>query len=133
MDISVHTSEHLTDDQSWKASAHGSDSAQTITLDVSTFTAETHFPDGFIPSGVTLGKITSGGQTGKYGPYDNGASDGRQTMVGHLDQAVKVTSGGADVAAPLFWHGGVRENRLPTGHGLDSAGKVEVKGQIVYF
>lgn len=36
------------------------------TLDVSAFTAGTHYPNGFIPSGTPLGRITA---TGLYAPY----------------------------------------------------------------
>jgi hypothetical protein len=41
--------------------------------------ANAHYPNGFIPSGTAIGKVTS---TGLFGPYDNGASDGRQTAYG---------------------------------------------------
>lgn len=49
------------------------------TLDISKFTAGTHFPNGFIPSGTVVGKLTSGG---KMGPYSDAASDGTQTAYG---------------------------------------------------
>jgi hypothetical protein len=38
-----------------------------------------HYPNGFIPSGTVIGLVTS---TGLFGPYDDGASDGRQTAYG---------------------------------------------------
>jgi hypothetical protein len=49
------------------------------TLDISKFTSGTHFPNGFIPSGTVVGKLTSGG---KMGPYSDAASDGTQTAYG---------------------------------------------------
>lgn len=50
-----------------------------VTLDISKFTSGTHYPNGFIPSGTVIGKVTA---TGLYGPYDAVASDGRQTAYG---------------------------------------------------
>jgi hypothetical protein len=38
-----------------------------------------HYPNGFIPSGTVIGKVTA---TSLYGPYDDSASDGRQTAYG---------------------------------------------------
>ncbi|HMH58556.1 MAG TPA: head decoration protein [Galbitalea sp.] len=38
-----------------------------------------HYPDGFIPSGTVLGKVTS---SGLFGPYDPSANDGRETAYG---------------------------------------------------
>jgi hypothetical protein len=60
------TTTYGAEDQSWLASAHGSDAARSITLDTSAFTAGTHYPNGYFPSGLALGKITS---SGLYGPY----------------------------------------------------------------
>lgn len=130
MDISVRTVEHQSEDRSWLGSAHGTDATRTITLDVSTFTENTHYPNGFIPSGVVLGRISA---TGKYGPYDNGASDGRQVAAGHLFNSTTVpTDTTVDVGAPLLEHGAVVEANLPTGHGLDSNGKTDLAGRIIY-
>lgn len=55
---------YVVDDQSWLGSAHGTDTAESILLDGPTCLAR--FPDGIVPSGTCLGKITA---TGKYGPY----------------------------------------------------------------
>lgn len=51
-------------DQSWLGSAHGTETCETVTLDADKFLGT--FPDGIVPSGVVLGKITA---TGLYGPY----------------------------------------------------------------
>lgn len=113
------------ENQSWLGSAHGTDNAQSITLDGDSFLAA--FTDGVIPSGVVLGKVTSGG---KYRRYDNAATDGTQTALGILLTTVDlggVTSAVVeDVSAALLWHGEVIEANLPAGHGLDAAGKVEL-------
>lgn len=55
------------EDLTWLASAHGTQSAKSVTLDVTKFTAGTHYPAGYIKSGQSLGLITA---TGLYGPYD---------------------------------------------------------------
>ena len=60
------------EDQTWLGSAHGTDSARPVTLDVSAFTANTHYPNGYFPSGLALGKITS---SGLYGPYAANVSE----------------------------------------------------------
>lgn len=54
---------YVVDDQSWLGSAHGTNECDTITLDGPACLDA--FPDGVIPSGVVIGKITA---TGKYGP-----------------------------------------------------------------
>lgn len=54
------------EDQRWLGSAHGTDACPSITLDTSAFTSGTHYPAGFFPSGLPLGKITA---SGLYGPY----------------------------------------------------------------
>jgi hypothetical protein len=131
MDLSLRTEAFQQDDQSWLASEHGTSNARTVTLDISTFVAGTHYPNGFLPSGMPLGKITA---SGKYGLYDNAAVDGRQTLVGHLLVGQKVgATNTVPIVAPLFWHGGVIEAKLPAGGGVDSAGKTDVAGRITYF
>jgi hypothetical protein len=67
-DISVSTSAYQVEKRSWLLSQHGTDPGTTpsITLDVSAFTAGVHYPNGYIPSGTNLAKITA---TGLYGPY----------------------------------------------------------------
>lgn len=47
-------------DQSWLGSAHGIANARTSTLDLAEFTAATHFPDGFIPSGTAVNAADEG-------------------------------------------------------------------------
>lgn len=41
-------------DQKWLASTHGITNAPTGTLNLSAFTAGTHYPDGYIPSGTPV-------------------------------------------------------------------------------
>ena len=116
-------------DNTWLGSEHGTETPYGITLDPTKFTLATHAPDGFYRSGTPLGKVTA---TGLYGPYDNTATDGRETLVGHLYVDVKAPPAGFTdgVLAALFWHGRVRTSRLPLP--VDAAGQADVKGSIHY-
>ncbi|MFF5285193.1 head decoration protein [Streptomyces sp. NPDC013171] len=126
MELSLKTEMFGSDDQSWLGSSHGTQATETVTLDTSTFTPATHYPDGYFKSGIPLGKITVGG---KYGPYDNAATDGRQTLVGFLFSAVQApTVNTLDPSGAMLTHGKVRESRLPVA--VDAAGKTDVAGSI---
>lgn len=103
----------VTDDPSWLYSDHGINENLTATLDISLFTPETHFPDGFIPSGTPLAKQTS---SGKYGPFTSGGSGGLQTLVGFLYAPLEVTNdlgSAASVVGAVLTHGTVVEANLP--------------------
>jgi len=115
----------VTDDPSWLGSAHGTDSTETVTLDVSTFTEATHYPDGYIPSGLVLAKITA---TGLYGPYDDTETDGRATAVGFLVSPRTVTSATQKIGAGMLTHGKVVEANLPIA--IDANGKADVASHI---
>lgn len=57
----------------------------------------------WIRSGTPLAKITSGADTGNYGPYDSEASDGRQTKIAGLlesDVQLQVTLSGVRTDQP---------------------------------
>jgi hypothetical protein len=130
--INVESTDFQTEDRSWLASDYGTDEPRTVTLDVSAFTSGTHYPNGYIPSGIVLGKITA---TGLYGPYSNAASDGREVASGHLFSSVKVPNTAVttiDVGGALMEMGIVVEAKLPSGHGLDSAGKTDLAGWFKY-
>lgn len=128
MDLSMRTETFGQDDQSWLGSAHGTDTARSITLDVSTFTAGTHYPDGFLTSGLPLGKITA---SGKYGLYDNAAVDGRTALVGLLFTGVKApVSSATPVSGALLLHCFVVEAKLPVA--VDANGKADVAGRIIF-
>lgn len=76
-DISVLSTPYQVEKRSWLLSPHGTDPGTTppITLDVSAFTAGIHYPNGYIPSGTPLSKITA---SGLYGPYS--VTDEVQTL-----------------------------------------------------
>jgi hypothetical protein len=72
MDISVRTESWQVEDRSWLLSRDGTKYTQTITLDIAAFTANTHYPNGYIPSGILLGQIAS---SSLWGPYAGNASE----------------------------------------------------------
>jgi hypothetical protein len=115
MDLGVRIDAEGRDDQSWLGSAHGTSSAQSISLAVAAFTKATHYPNGYFPSGLPLGKYTSGANSGKFGPYTAGASDGSQTLAGFLFTATAAprNSSSTSVGAALLDHGRVIVSKLP--------------------
>lgn len=139
-DIAVRTQEFSgNEDRTWLKTRKGFDTCRSITLDVSSFLAAHVSAKGAIPSGTVLGKITA---SGKYGPYDNSATDGRQVASGFLFNTTVVggpnglgsdvnLSTAADLGAPLLWEGVVSESALPAFTGtvlgeIDSAGKTDL-------
>lgn len=90
-------------DQSWMASTHGIHNARTVTIDISAFTAGTHYPNGYIPSGTPVAIVSNLAV-----PYDVtvGTTTGAGILAGHIltDQPVVGT---VDFPAPLFDHGKV--------------------------
>jgi hypothetical protein len=130
MDLSLKTESFTQDKRHWLGSAHGTDAPVSVTLDVSKFTAGTHYPDGYIKSGIPLGKVTA---TGLYGPYDNAATDGREVAVGFLFTAQDVNARGVastKVVGSMLLHCFIKEAKLPVA--IDSAGKADVAGRIVF-
>lgn len=117
----------VTDDPSWMGSAHGTDSTETGTVDVSLFTAQTHYPDGYLPSGTPLAKVTATGLYGPYTPADSPAGLGE--LVGFLVGPRRVTSSTQKIGVGILTHGRVIEANLPTS-ALDSDGKNDVAGRI---
>jgi len=129
-DISVSKTNYQVEKLSWLLDRGGWE-FDNITLDISSFTAGTHYPNGYIPSGANLGKITA---TGLYGPYDNTATDGREVFRGHLGISTKVPNPAdttKDAGAPLCFAAVVKESKLP--FALDAAGKTDVAGWIRYL
>lgn len=139
MDISVSSTSYQVENREWLSSNFGCDEPRTITLDTSGWSAD-HYPNGFIPSGAVVGKLTA---TGLYVPYDNAASDGQQVAVGILFSAVKVPANGTtDIAAAMLEMGLIVEAKLPYGAGggqinetgaIDSAGKTDLAGWFKFL
>lgn len=80
---------------------------------------------GSISKGRVLGKLTA---SGKYGPYDNAASDGRESAVCIAAEAVDATSG--DQLCQVVFSGAVYESKLT---GLDAAGKADLANHFLFL
>lgn len=128
MDLTLRTESWGTDDQSWLGSRHGIGECASVTLDKSTFTEATHYPDGYFKSGLALGFITA---SEKYGPYDNAAVDGRATLAGFLFAPVPAPSTDVDPVGAMLDHGKVVNDRLPVP--VDAAGQADVAGRIIFY
>jgi hypothetical protein len=127
--IAPTTTSFALDNNAWLGSSHGTEAIESITVDADQgFVAGTHYPNGFIPSGTPLGKITA---SGKYGLYDDAASDGRQTLVGFLMGGLQVTATTDDLGGALFVHGKIRESKLP--FTVDANGKADVASRIRFI
>lgn len=128
-DISVERKQFLPADRPWLLFEAVGNSGPVATtsgvLDFSLFTKSQHYPDGFLPSGLVLGRVGSGG---RIGPYSDTASDGRQTAVGHLYNAVAVPADTSRKVAAAITDAFavVSESRLPANHGLDAAAKADL-------
>lgn len=130
-DISVRPGRTLVnEDQRWIAPGgiHAMADADSITLARGGFDLVTQFPNGIIPSGVALGKITA---SGKYKKYDDAAVDGSQVCVGFLMTSIVYDRNStADMVGALYWKGEVVESFLPTNNGLDAAGKTDLAAKF---
>ena len=130
-----------TDDKSWLGHQFGLDTARPVTLDLSLFNATDHYVNGFIPSGVVIGKVTA---TGRYGPYDPDGVDGRETAAFITLNAARVVRDGNESgtltlsANAGLWQCIVKESKLPAlpdgsggGEGIPDAGaKAELPNVI---
>lgn len=104
MDLTIQRRKYAADDQSWLGSAHGTNAGVTITLDLTTFAKETHYPDGFLKSGLPLSQRASG----SWGLAE------AEKLGGFLLTPVAVPADtSVKVGASAFVHGVVREGKLP--------------------
>ncbi|MFE6739053.1 head decoration protein [Streptomyces tubercidicus] len=113
------TSVTSTADRDWLASRHGTESTETITLDLTKLAKNTHYveptaaqPHGYVRSGVPVGRVTA---SGLYGLFDPAADDGREVFAGLVYAEAPFTAGVAKVPAALFWHGTVNTAKIPGG------------------
>ena len=115
-------------DLTWLGSAHGTENARTATIVTSTLTANTHFPEGFLLSGLPLAKYTGGPNLGRYTAYATGGANGAGTLVGFLLYAVPVPDPTVDTIGALLDHGRIVTTKLPIA--VDAAGQAAVAGRI---
>ena len=121
MDLTIKRESFGQDDQSWLGSAHGTNAAQTITLDVSTFTKATHYPEGWLKSGLPLAK--SGNKYVLWAPTAN--------LAGFLFTTVRVpVSTATPVGAAILEPGRVKTAKLPVS--VDAAGQATAAGRIIF-
>ncbi|AJW38566.1 Phage capsid and scaffold [Rhodococcus sp. B7740] len=120
MDLNVKREDFGQDDRSWLATAHGTETARPINIDVASFAGKV--VDGWIKSGYALKKIGS-----RYGLRTDGDAD---AIEGHLYTAVKVPAGLSVVAGALYWHGAVVTAKLP--QSVNTAGQATAR-DIRYF
>lgn len=98
-------------DLSWLGSAHGIRNCRTQTVNLAAFTAGTHYPNGFIPSGTPVALVS-----GLLVPYDSveATTTGAGVLAGHLFSDQRVVGTG-NFPAPVLDHGRVRSARVPQG------------------
>lgn len=117
MDLSLSTSTTGAKSHEFLVSAHGIDDAIPRTLDLSKFTAGTHYDatTKVLFAGIGIAKITA---SGLYGPYDTTASDGRQTALDSiiLDAHLLLKPDGTlstQIAVAVLRHAHIRLSKLP--------------------
>lgn len=108
-------------DRRWLGDLTALAATEPGTLDGDLFPAGT-FPDGRVPSGQVLGRVTA---TGRLAPYTPAAANGTETAVGHLLDDASVGAG-RRVPVAVVTTGAVIRNRLPAGSGLDAAAEADL-------
>lgn len=77
----------------------GLDTGKTVTLDVAKFTSGTHYPRGYIPAGVVLGKVTA---SSKFGPYGEAATEDQTITIDATGGTFTITFRGGTTAAIAY-------------------------------
>lgn len=125
-DLTLTSETFLGEDRSWLKSKKGFNTARTVTLDFSLFVAGTHAPNGVLPSGLVLARLTA---TGRYGYYSDAGTAGAGTDTAHGLLLTSVTfpaSGTGRAAAAMLFEGIVDTTELPSGHGLTTAARADL-------
>jgi len=120
MDLAPKTTTLTLPDTGWLGSRHGIDSTRSVKLDMALFTAATHFPDGYLLSGIVLAQRAS---DGLYGPYAAGGAGGLASALGFLYARIKAGAATAKIGGSLMWHGVVVPSKLPAGAGFDTGAR----------
>lgn len=125
MDISLTTKGIGKDNLSWLGSAHATNAAQTITLDLTSgFKDADFYKNGFVPSGVPVTKLDSG----LYGLFVEGSTTPLAGFI--LTPQSLPASADVRISAPLLEHGRVIEANLPVT--LPAKGKTDAAGRIIF-
>ena len=111
--------------------AHGIADTRSEILDISTFTAGTHNPNGYIPSGLPVAKV--GGVLVPYDPTE-GTTTNAGVLAGFVltDQPVIGGSTGPDFGVPLYDHGRVVTANLPIAFTAPTAAAKTAATTIVF-
>lgn len=130
-DITAYTSGGVVaEDHSWTIGEWRNGATDNAPLDYALFTG-TNFDTGIIKSGCVLGKVTA---SGKYGPYDPAAGDGRNVAVGMLFNTTRIPADRTRVASDaVLIEFTCNPKRLPyqTGLGsLDAAARTALRHTI---
>lgn len=136
MDYALKTSSFTLDDNDCIQSKFGTTDARSVLIDMTTFTAGTHYPNGVLPKGTVLALRTSDSVTVA---YNDGGSGGAATAVGVLLNSIRVSATGATAAAKvggaLMWHGVIKAASAPFQSGvggLDAAAKVDLAAKFQF-
>jgi hypothetical protein len=127
-DISLQSTAYQAPNRQWLLQEP--DVKPNVTLDISKFTSGTHYPNGYIPSGTAIGKLTAGGL---FGPYSDAASDGTQTLYGFTYGDVRAVRQNGTTAVKVGTGAVVNDaivsvSKLPFQSGtgsVDAAGKAD--------
>ena len=108
------TTSYQVENRPWLLGLEGTQPGQnpSATLDVSAFTAGTHYPNGFIPSGTVVSKLANG----LWGPFDAAAASGEHGILFGSCRVPNLADLTQDVAGALVTSfASVDWNRLPAG------------------
>ena len=102
-----------------------------VSVSTGTGGANAHYLNGYIPSGTAIGLVTA---TGLFGPYDDTASDGRQTCYGFTYGDVRAIRQNGTVASKVgtgavVYDAVVSVSKLPFQSGtgsIDANGKADL-------
>jgi hypothetical protein len=96
MGNSVTSESFAVGNDSWRGSRHGDDTNVSGTADISAFTSGTHYPNGFLLSGLPLAKLTG---TGLYVPYGASPSEQQTIVVDATGGTFTISFDGSTTAA----------------------------------
>lgn len=118
----------------WLGSPQGTEEPKHAVLDFTLFTHANFTTTGTIANGCVIGQVTA---TGKYGPYDPAATDGRQTAAGFVfnDNPIPVNAATAVVTDAFLERCSVRVSGLPYKSGpgaLDAAARKALTHVVFY-
>lgn len=92
-------------DTSWLGNGHALRDSLTGTVVVSDFTKDTHYKDGYLPSGLPVNRANLAALK----PYTGGAGE----VLGFITFDQSVHPGATTLAVPVMAHGTIRTKRLP--------------------